>query len=264
VSDVMTTSRTARESLARALTALQSDPNAPPQLIELAAPIAQSMGALMQIEKTGQLAPHADLALNNVRTALSSLQQQGGAHPSVGPAMEAVASSLALVHNLWRLAQPQGAAAPQAAPAPAFASPQQPAAQAGAASPGAAQAPRGAPAPASAPGEGAIVNAELGTQSATNFYKGLSGNDIIDHGGLFVSTYMVPKIGTSVRLKVSLPGGYEFEANAVVAWSREASDGGGEAAPPGFGAKFTQITQEARQLIYRYVRNREPLFHDDL
>jgi uncharacterized protein (TIGR02266 family) len=253
VSDVMTTSRTARESLARALTALQADPNAPPQLIELAAPIAQSMGALMQIEKTGQLVPHADVALNNVRTALSSLQQQGGAHPSVAPAMEAVASSLALVHNLWRLAQPQGApspqaAAPQAGPAPALFSQAQ-------------AAPCGAPAPPLVDGQ--VVIAELGTQSTTNFYKGLSGNDIIDHGGLFVSTYMVPRIGTNVRLKVSLPGGYEFEANAVVAWSRDASDGGNDA-PPGFGAKFTQITQEARQLIYRYVRNREPLFHDDL
>ena len=111
-------------------------------------------------------------------------------------------------------------------------------------------------------GEMHVVDAELGTHSQTNFYKGLSGNDIIDHGGLFVSTYMVPKIGTQVRLKVSLPGGYEFEANAIVSWSREQSDGGD--APPGFGAKFTQITPEARQLVYRYVRNREPLFHDDL
>ena len=49
----------------------------------------------------------------------------------------------------------------------------------------------------------------------------------------------------------------------VVRWSRESSDGGHDA-PPGFGAQFTQITAEARQLIYRYVRNREPLFHDDL
>jgi len=112
-------------------------------------------------------------------------------------------------------------------------------------------------------GDGHVINADLGTHSPTNFYKGLSGNDIIDHGGLFVSTYMVPKIGTNVRLKVSLPGGYEFEANAVVAWSREPSDAGNDA-PPGFGARFTQITNEARQLIYRYVRNREPLFHDDL
>ena len=100
----------------------------------------------------------------------------------------------------------------------------------------------------------------VSAHSPSNFYKGLSGNDIIDHGGLFVSTYMIPKIGSPVRLRVSLPGGYEFEANAVVQWSREQ---GGDA-PPGFGAKFTQITPEARQLVYRYVRNREPLFHDDL
>jgi hypothetical protein len=109
-----------------------------------------------------------------------------------------------------------------------------------------------------------IFNADLGAQSTTNFYKGLSGNDIIDHGGLFVSTYMIPKIGTPVRLKISLPGGYEFEANAVVRWRREASESSGSDAPPGFGAQFTQITPEARQLVYRYVRNREPLFHDDL
>jgi Tfp pilus assembly protein PilZ len=106
----------------------------------------------------------------------------------------------------------------------------------------------------------ATISADLGAHSPSNFYKGLSGNDIIDHGGLFVSTYMIPKIGAPVRLRVSLPGGYEFEANAIVQWAREQ---GGDA-PPGFGAKFTQITPEARQLVYRYVRNREPLFHDDL
>jgi len=198
--------------------------------------------------------------------------------------MEAVASSLGLVHTIWRAAQPQAAPPPQPPPQAyspqAYAPPPAPAAQPAphayaatvAAAPQVAyQPPPQAPpqpapaqrAPAPPAGDVALVAADLGTQSATNFYKGLSGNDIIDHGGLFVSTYMVPRIGTNVRLKVSLPGGYEFEANAVVAWSREASDAGNDA-PPGFGAKFTQITQEARQLIYRYVRNREPLFHDDL
>ena len=117
------------------------------------------------------------------------------------------------------------------------------------------------PVPAPPAGENMLlVSADLGAHSTTNFYKGLSGNDIVDHGGLFVSTYVPPKMGTSVRLKVSLPGGYEFEANAVVQWTREQ---GGDASP-GFGARFTAITAEARQLVYRYVRNREPLFHDDL
>lgn len=115
------------------------------------------------------------------------------------------------------------------------------------------------PAPPAA-GNAPVIAADLGAHSPTNFYKGLSGNDIIDHGGLFVSTYVPPGIGTPVRLKVSLPGNYEFEANAVVKWTR---DQGGDA-PPGFGAQFTAISPEARQLVYRYARNREPLFYDDL
>ncbi len=127
--------------------------------------------------------------------------------------------------------------------------------------PSAAQAPMHSKNPPAPPMQGnmPLVEAELGAHSPTNFYKGLAGNDIIDHGGLFVATYKIPKPGTPIRLKVALPGGYEFEANAVVKWTREASGD----APPGFGAQFTEIAPDARQLVYRYVRNREPLFHDD-
>jgi uncharacterized protein (TIGR02266 family) len=318
VADPVITARTARESLARGLNALQSDPNVPPHLLELAGPIAQAMGALFQIERSAgaQLVPHADIALTNTRAALSQLQAQPAQHPAVLSAMEAVASSLAHVHALSKLAasgaQPQGGFIPQGAPPPTggpsfvagptvAAAPAPgafPAANRAAFKPGSQPPPAGSPLaatyaagaagggrpmtqpspqaqppqrpqnsqkPPAAPmpaGDVPIISADLGTHSPTNFYKGLSGNDIIDHGGLFVSTYMVPKIGTAVRLKVSLPGGYEFEANAVVKWSREQSDAAD--APPGFGAQFTQITPEARQLVYRYVRNREPLFHDDL
>lgn len=354
MTDPITTSKSARESLARGLNALQADPSVPPQLVELAAPIAQAMGALHQIERTQQLAPHADVALNHVRGALAQLQSQNANHPAVTQALEAVATSLSLVHSLSKMAngpgpaahaQPQARAVPQQAPAPQpapqqaappvktqamaakpapapapppqaapppyaqqpqrmsspqasnpqpsfpqgapsgghggggmvardpFAAPAGPAAGGGApygAPPGggmhAQSPPIGAPASPSMPvpappaGNLQLVNADLGAHSPTNFYKGLSGNDIIDHGGLFVSTYVLPKIGTPVRLKVSLPGGYEFEANCVVKWTR---DDGGPDAPPGFGAQFTQITPEARQLVYRYVRNREPIFHDD-
>jgi hypothetical protein len=362
VTDPITTSKSARESLARGLNALQADPSVPPALVELAAPIAQAMGSLHQIERTQQLTPHADVALNHLRGALAQLQTQHANHPAVNQALEAVASSLSLVHALSRMANgPQGgntaqppgplpqplqqpppqqqaaprapppAAAPPAAPppgpvktqamaqkAPVQTAPQQQAPPAYAAAPPVHQqplqqrmsnpqpsfpqgAPQGAPpgmvsrdpfaapqgpppgapphggmhmapagpppatpsmpVPAPPPGNLQLVNADLGAHSPTNFFKGLSGNDIIDHGGLFVSTYILPKIGHPVRLKVSLPGGYEFEANAVVKWTRE--DGGGDA-PPGFGAQFTQITPEARQLVYRYVRNREPMFYDDL
>jgi hypothetical protein len=120
-----------------------------------------------------------------------------------------------------------------------------------------------AQAPARPGGAVPVIQAELGAHSPTNFYKGLSGNDVVDHGGIFVSTYKLPKLGEMVRLKVSMPGGYEFEANAIVRWRREPSDSSGDA-PPGFGAQLSDVTADARQLVYRYVRNREPIFHDDL
>jgi hypothetical protein len=264
VSDVVTLARTARESLARGLNSLQGDPNVPPHLLELAAPIAQAMGALHQIERSGraQIVPNAQNALANVQHALAQLQAQPGQHQAVFGAVEAVAGALGFVHALTR-AVPQAAAQ---APQPRAAQPQpQPQPQA---APVAAAIPQHQPAggPQQQPAgrsDGQAVTAELGAHSPSNFYKGLSGNDIVDHGGLFVSTYKLPKLGQKVRLRVSLPGGYEFEANAVVRWRREASDAGSDA-PPGFGAQFTEITSEARQLVYRYVRNREPMFHDDL
>jgi Tfp pilus assembly protein PilZ len=115
------------------------------------------------------------------------------------------------------------------------------------------------------PGGLPSIEAELGTHSTTNFYKGLSGNDVVDHGGLFVATYNVPAVGQTMKVQVSLPGGYEFEAVGVVRWTRESRESmTSDVSPPGFGIQFTHISPEARQLVYRYVRNREPLFHDDL
>ena len=104
------------------------------------------------------------------------------------------------------------------------------------------------------------IDVELGIHSTSNFYKGLGGNDVIEAGGIFVATYKVPKLGATVNLRVLLPGDYEFNAIAVVQWTRAA----GDVSDPGFGARFTQITAEGRQLVYRYARNREPMFYDDL
>jgi hypothetical protein len=299
VSDPVSMARTARESLARGLNALQGDPSIPQQLVDLGQPIAQAMGALYKIEASrgAELQPHAQTALANVQGALAQLQAQPAQHPAVAAAMEAVAGALASVHALSRAgqaqpAQPQQYAqpaapqyaqpaapqyaqpVPQAAPQayapppqannPYAAAPQQAyAPQQGYAAPAQqAYAPPAQPATAGS-SSGEAVAAELGAHSPSNFYKGLSGNDIVDHGGLFVSTYKLPKLGSRIRLRVSMPGGYEFEANAVVRWMREANEASTDA-PPGFGAQFTDITAEARQLVYRYVRNREPMFHDDL
>jgi hypothetical protein len=133
------------------------------------------------------------------------------------------------------------------------------------------QAPPAVPAAAVPAAAGAAVagskalryEAELGAHSPTNFYKGLSGNDVVDSGGIFIATYNIPLVGQELAIKVSMPGGYEFEALGVVRWTRDSPQSGADSSP-GFGAQFTQISPDARQLVYRYVRNREPLFYDDL
>jgi hypothetical protein len=371
MSDVVSSARTARERLAQGLGALQA-PGVPENLMAVAEPIARAMSSLHRIEASGGQTAHeaGPLALDAVRAALGLLQAQTVNHPSVDAALEAVAGSLGLVHNLVKVtsvapqamapqamapqpvaqalampmtapapapAVPVGMTAPAPAPSPAFAAtalvgapgfggypapvppqavaPQAPAMVAapvpvnrpsaggsfGGAldgkapdstfepnstmpSKGAERPPPGGgggspfiasetqpeakplavpvPQQASAPGQ-LRLEAALGAHSPTNFYKGLSGNDVVDSGGIFIATYQIPRIGTPLLLKVSLPGGYEFEAQAIVRWTREpasAADG----ASPGFGAQFTAISPEGRQLVYRYVRNREPLFHDDL
>jgi hypothetical protein len=85
----------------------------------------------------------------------------------------------------------------------------------------------------------------------------------VDSGGIFIATYNIPSVGQQLVIKVSMPGGYEFEAAGVVRWTRDSPQSGADSSP-GFGAQFTQISPDARQLVYRYVRNREPLFYDDL
>jgi methionyl-tRNA formyltransferase len=298
MSDPNSQAKQARETLARALGALQSDPSVPPQLMNVAEPVSQAMGALFQIERTGSLAT-ATAARDHVRAALGLLQAAGVQHAAVTTAMESVAGSLGLVFSLVKMAE----AAPAAAPQPAYQAPAQPAPQAyqpppqqpaaqpapqayqpppqqpapqayqpppqqAAPAPQAYQPPaqQAAPAPApaaAAPAGTARFEASLGTNSPTNFYKGLSGNDVVEHGGIFVATYAkAPKVGANVALRVTLPGGYEFEVLGVVSWTRDQRGGDGDMLP-GFGARITQIAPEAKQLIYRYVRNREPLFHDD-
>jgi hypothetical protein len=331
MSDPVTLARAARENLARGLAALQS-PSLPPQVMSVAEPIAQAMSALHRVEASqgaarGEAGP---AALNAARHALAMLQQQPPGYAAVDQALEAIASSLSLIHQLAQAPapayhQPQaafagtvamnpGAPAPAAQPSPqawgqqpqqpypqqppayqaqppayqqpppayqqqppAYQQPppayQQPAAappypqRPAPAAPAAAVPPPYQP-PAAAPAAGNSaaplrVEAELGAHSTTNFYKGLSGNDVIDSGGIFVATYQIPEIGRNVVVRVSMPGGYEFEALGIVRWTREAPLSGSDS-PPGFGAQFTQISPEGRQLVYRYVRNREPLFHDDL
>ncbi|MGK3969434.1 PilZ domain-containing protein [Sorangium sp. So ce118] len=169
------------------------------------------------------------------------------------PPPVAVAAPAHLQHTQPSPQQPGHAPAPPAYPAAPH-----PAADARRAPPH-----QPAPQPIDSRAPAAVVDVELGALTPSNFYKGLAGNDVIEHGGIFVATYKIPPIGSVVTLRVRLPGDYEFTASATVRWTREAG-GSRDSAEPGFGARITQISPEGRQLVSRFTRNREPLFYDDL
>ncbi|MGH7272229.1 MAG: hypothetical protein ACREJ3_17505, partial [Polyangiaceae bacterium] len=126
--DPVTLARTARESLARGLNALQADPQVPPQLLDLAAPIAQAMGELHQIERSAgaALSPHAAKALAHVQAALQGLQTQPTQHPAAAAALEAVAVALGNVHALTHPSAPAAPAVAPQAPRPASRPPPRP------------------------------------------------------------------------------------------------------------------------------------------
>ncbi len=115
---------------------------------------------------------------------------------------------------------------------------------------------------ATAGGGAAIArfDVQLGASSPSNFYRGLDGNDVVIHGGIFVATYAkLPPIGAAVTLGIELPGGNRFDVVGTVAWTQDEL---GEDSPSGFGARMTSAPEDARAMIAQFVRHREPLIRD--
>jgi uncharacterized protein (TIGR02266 family) len=236
--------RRARSALGSALEALQSA-SAEGQLFGVAEPLATSLGICARIEAEAKVTAGAGLgvALESIRRALQLLQQPDLQRHSLllDRATAGVAEALAALHELERAEQaPSGGSVATLAGTHTAA-------------------------PAASTSDELCVEAALGAHSTTNFYRGLSPDDVLSSGGLFVATYLIPSVGQRLKLKVSMPGGYEFEASGVVAWIREPRPGSVvPGAPPGFGARLTELSDDARQLVQRYVNNREPLLLDDL
>ena len=275
MSDPVSAAKSAREALARALGAIQSDPMLLQQLMAVAEPHFQRDGsfvpgraiggcssldqwpgryrrgpssALASAAATLEFARGADRSRGGRRIARAGSQPDGPRSCSCSRTTSLRATSAAGLRAArtatLRAARAKRAAYAATYVAPAPQAPAQPAYQ-----------PPAAPAAAPPQASGARIEAELGAHSNSNFYKGLSGNDVVEHGGLFVATYVIPPIGQPITLHVTMPGGYEFDALAIVRWTRETVDSfaAGSSAQPGFGAQFTQIAPEARQLVYRYV-----------
>ncbi|MCZ7681583.1 MAG: TIGR02266 family protein [Sandaracinaceae bacterium] len=104
------------------------------------------------------------------------------------------------------------------------------------------------------------LTTELTLYSESNFYAGFTED--ISEGGVFVATYAKLPVGAAVSLHLSLPGDFEIRATGTVRWLRESGADEDGTEPPGMGIELEWISDEDRELIREFVRNRSPLFFD--
>jgi len=104
------------------------------------------------------------------------------------------------------------------------------------------------------------LEAEIGVYSDSNFYTGFTQD--ISAGGLFVATYDLHPIGTSVEVEFALPDGHQLKVKGIVRWLRDPI----EDTPgvfPGMGVQFAGLSPQDQQAIEEFIANRPPMFFDD-
>ncbi len=100
---------------------------------------------------------------------------------------------------------------------------------------------------------------ELGQDTETNFFTGFGGD--IFSGGLFIATYDIHPVGTTVGVKAKLPNGRVLAKKATVGWIREFQDDIAEVVP-GMGVVFDEICTEDTAEIERFLAQRDALFYE--
>jgi uncharacterized protein (TIGR02266 family) len=308
-----TEAREARESLSKALEALQQDAEVPEEVLGITQNVAKSIGALFEAEYAstepdGKTCVKS--ALGTLSQTLALLQDVKSEHEGVGSAIENIADVISILFPLTNKPSvipdsasgrpprassgapsakassappPKQSSAPPAnvssAPPPKVSS--APPAKASSAPPAKVSSAPPAkvssappkrssnrpafpstmlPPPAPTPtGERTPVEANLGATTQSNFYVGFTGE--IAHGGVFLATYEALPKDTSVRMLVTLPGGFEFECDGYVRFVRDPMDFMSES-EPGMGIQFEGLPNDARDLVLRFIRKRPPIFYD--
>lgn len=110
-------------------------------------------------------------------------------------------------------------------------------------------------------------------QGANNFYTGLS-EDISD-GGVFIATHVRLAVGTPVTVWITIPGSdAPTRVSGTVRWVREPSAIANaennfcgdlqlsQAAPPGMGVQFHDVSDPTRQAIRSFMTCRRPDFFE--
>lgn len=249
------TARESRESLGKALAALQADSNIPDDVMAVASNIAQSVGALFEAEKASSEPDGKSCvkkALGTLSQTLALLQDVRSKHDGVALATETLAKAMSALYPLTTVPS-RRPPAPAASDTIKDETPAQ-------------QKPRSiAPAKIEAPaapdgGAEQDVEANIGANTESNFYVGFSGE--IGEGGVFLSTYEVLARGTRVNALVTLPGGFEFRCKGWIRFVRDPFDLNSDSVP-GMGIQFDKLSAESRELVLRFIRKRAPMFFDE-
>ena len=103
------------------------------------------------------------------------------------------------------------------------------------------------------------VKVDIGIHSDTNFFTGFTQD--ISSGGLFVATYDILSMGTTLNVNFSLPRGPVLSLDGTVCWIREYN----ETTPdifPGMGIRFDNLTNEDEEAINQFIAKNPPIFYD--
>jgi uncharacterized protein (TIGR02266 family) len=104
-----------------------------------------------------------------------------------------------------------------------------------------------------------VVEVDLEDDPDTRFFTGFSGT--ISSGGLFIATYDLHPVGTTVAVRARLPGGHVVRERGTVTWIREPSRRAPEIAP-GMGVAFGRLEPASAREIARFIAGREVLFFE--
>lgn len=192
-------------------------------------------GALhVDIEDAEASAQAALTAMNHLRRALEILQESSGAGFDVERVAQTIARSLAILYPISKSVERQSQI------------PQKPLVKA----PGAER--RRA--------ERIAIEADIGFQSDSNFFVGFTED--VSEGGLFVATYDIKPIGSSLNINFSLPDGRLVSVDGVVKWVREYNETN-EDSMPGMGVQFTNLSDRDKDAIHGFISKRQPMFYEE-
>jgi uncharacterized protein (TIGR02266 family) len=100
------------------------------------------------------------------------------------------------------------------------------------------------------------ITIPIDLSSENNFYTGFSGT--LSDGGVFVATYDLLPEGTALQVEIRLTSERPIATLGIVEWVRQAH---GDVFP-GIGLSLPELDAGEVEAIDRFMRRREPLFHD--